>query len=431
MMIVEQLYLRYLKRDYFLTNSFFNLLNTLAVTGLGFLFWWASARFYSSYVLGEFVVVISAAQLITTIANVGLSYSIIRYLPVTCKEMKNEILNSTITIVVLFLVILSTLVLFLARLISPTFISQNINGQLFLFFVVSLGLYQLMSPILAVLRSGYMLLSTSVVTGICRILVMISLSLKFNNSQMLLIAFALPTCLACLILLYMVIPNILYGYSFSPRLDFKVLKSIRKYSLLSYVSNVLHDLPYQLFPQYISNQIGPASAAYFYIAWNFFNLITTLGNSISLSMFVEGSYRVNKVYELTRKNVIAVILLTGTIALTIFLLANPLLLLFGKAYANHGSSFLRIIAIASIPAAIVYSLIAYLRIKMFLFPVIIAFAIIAAIPISFSEFQMFHNLTEVGFIWGVSQFAGLTFLLGYIGWHNLFDKQNQTHIEEI
>jgi O-antigen/teichoic acid export membrane protein len=422
-LVVEQFFLRYIKREFFLTNSLFYLLNSLAVSGLGFLFWWASARFYSPFVLGEFVVIISVAQLITTVANFGLSYSLIRYLPVLCEDKKSEILNATITIVFLTTFLFSIVVLFLNHLLSPTFVSKDFNGKLFLFFVVSLGLYQLMSPILAVLRAGYMLLCISLITGICRVLVLIPLSLKFNNSQMLMIAFALPTCLACIILLFLVVPKMLNGFSLSPRLDFHVLKSIRRYSLLSYVSNVLHDLPYQLFPPYISNQIGPASAAYFYIAWNFFNLITTFGNSFSLSMFVEGSYQVNKIKELTRKNIIAVILLTSTIALSIYLLANPLLLLFGKDYARDGVSTLRIITITSIPAAIVYALIALLRVKKSLFPIITAFTIIAAISISFSEFHFIHRLTDVGFIWGLSQFAALIFLLAYITWHNSFDEK--------
>ena len=425
-LIEARSYLRHIKRDFFLTNSFFFLLNTLAVTGLGFLFWWASARFYSSSVLGEFVVTITTAQLITTMANFGLSYSIIRYLPVCYEEKKIEIINTTITIVILFSTILSILVLILAQFFPSSFSSHSINGRqffLFLVFVVSLGVYQLLSPILAVSRSGMILLCTSVATGISRIVLLVSLSLKFDNSQMLMVAYALPTCLACIFLLSGAIPRLIGGFSLSPGLNIGVLRSIRKYSLLSYGSNVLHDLPYQLFPQYISNQIGLASAAYFYVSWNFFNLITTLANSFSLSMFVEGSYRINKISELKRKNIISVILLTGTIAASIYILAHPLLQLFGDDYAQNGVPLLRIITITSVPAVLVYSLVAFLRIKMSLFPVLTAFGIIAVLSISFSEFHFYQDLAEAGIAWGISQFAALTFLLVYFNWRNFSDRR--------
>ena len=424
-LFVGQSYLRQIKRDFFFTNSFFFSLNTLAVTGLGFLFWWTSARFYSSDVLGEFVVVITTAQLITTIANFGLSYSIIRYLPVCYDENKIEIINTSITIVSLFSTVLSIILLFLAKLFPLSFSSHYISEhQLFLFlvFVVSLGVYQLLSPVLAVSRSGIILLCTSVATGISRVVFLVSLSLRFDNSRMLMVAFALPTLLACIFLLSIAIPKLISGFSFSPGINVRVLRSIRKYSLLSYGSNVLHDLPYQLFPQYISNQINLASAAYFYIAWNFFNLITALANSFSLSMFVEGSYRVKKISELTRKNIVSVILLTTTIAASIFLLAHPLLRLFGNDYAQNGVPLLRIITITSIPAVLVYSLVAHLRIKMSLFPVLTAFAIIAVLSISFSEFHFYQNLAEAGIIWGISQFAALTFLLVFINWRNFSDR---------
>jgi O-antigen/teichoic acid export membrane protein len=425
-LIVGRSYLRQIKRDFFLTNSVFFLLNTLAVTGFGFLFWWASARVYSPNVLGEFVVAITTAQLITTMANFGLSYSIIRYLPVCYEEKKIEIINTTITIVILFSTILSILVLILAQFFPSSFSSRSINGHqffLFLVFVVSLGVYQLLSPVLAVLRSGIILLCTNIATGMSRVVFLVSLSLKFDNSQMLVVAYALPTCLACIFLLSVTIPKLISGFSLSPGLNIGVLRSIRKYSLLSYGSNVLHDLPYQMFPQYISNQIGLASATYFYISWNFFNLITTLANSFSLSMFVEGSYRINKVSELTRKNIISVVLLTGAIAASIFILAHPLLQIFGNDYAQNGVPLLRIITITSIPAVLVYSLVAYLRVKMSLFPVITALGIIAVLSISFSEFHFYQNLAEAGITWGISQIAALTFLLIYINWRKLSGRR--------
>lgn len=425
-LIVRRSLLHQMKRDFFLTNSFFFFLNTLAVTGLGFLFWWASARFYSSNVLGEFVVIITTAQLITTMANFGLSYSVIRYLPVCYDEKKIEIINTTITIVSVFSTVLSIIFLFLAKIFPLSFNSHYISGHqffLFLVFVVSLGVYQLLSPVLAVLRSGIILLCTGVATGISRVVFLVSLSLRFDNSQMLMVAFALPTCIACIFLLSVMIPKLISGYSLSPRINIGVLRSIRKYSLLSYGSNVLHDLPYQLFPHYISNQIDLASAACFYIAWNFFNFTTTLANSFSLSMFVEGSYRVNRISELTRKNFISVILITGVIAASIFILADPLMHLFGADYAKNGVSLLRIITITTIPAVLVYSLVAHLRIKMSLFPVVTAFFIIAVISISCSEFHYYKNLTEAGIIWGISQFAALTFLLVYINWRNFSNRR--------
>jgi O-antigen/teichoic acid export membrane protein len=422
---IEQIISRHIKRDVFLTNSFIFLLNTVAVSGLGFLFWWTSARLYSAYAIGEFVVVLSITQLITTIANMGLSYSLIRYLPTLPGENKVEVLNTSFTIVLLLTSVLSISTLSLARFFSPTLAGVNANSSLcflFLFFSASLALYQIMSPILAVLRAGHLLLSISIITGISRVLLLILCSLKFNNLSMLMIAFALPTFLA-FILLLTVLPNFLNGFSFSPRLNFGLLKSMSKYSTLSYAANVIHDLPYQLFPQFIAYQIGPASAAYFYMAWNFFNLITTAGNSFSLSMFVEGSHQAEKINRLARRNLLAVLIFTGIFASIIFILAKPLLLLYGSEYARHAIPLLRIMAIASIPAALVYSLIAALRVKMSLTPILTAFAMIATLSMAGCGLFHFNRLTDAGWVWGFSQLAALIFLCGYIRWKDLSTRR--------
>jgi O-antigen/teichoic acid export membrane protein len=423
---IEQIISQHLKRDVFLTNSFIFLLNTVAVSGLGFLFWWTSARLYSAYAIGEFIVVLSTAQLITTIANIGLSYSLIRYLPALHGENKHDVVNTTLTIVTLLTSLLSISTLALARFFSPALARLNANRSLFLlflFFSAALALYQIMSPILAALRAGHLLLSISIITGISRVLLLIICSSKFNHLYMLAIAFALPTFLA-FILLLTALPNFLNGFSFSPALNFRLLKSMSKYSMLSYAANVIHDLPYQLFPQFISNQLGPASAAYFYMAWNFFNLITTSGNSFSLSMFVEGSHQADKTNHLARRNILAVFVFSGIFAFIIFVLAKPLLLLYGDEYAQHAIPLLRIMAITAVPAALVYSIIAALRVKMSLAPVITAFAMIATISMACSGWFHFNRITDAGWVWGFSQLAALIFLCGYVTASRSLAKQS-------
>lgn len=401
------------RQDRLLTNSVFFFANTFATSGLSVLFWWVAARFYPADVVGSTVVMISMAQLLSTTAQFGLGFSIVRYLA-GAGTRKPAMLNAILTVAggASCLLGIGTVLIgpYVSSALTPLHEQMSL-AILFVCFVFFLAIFQLLYQILAALRVGHILLGKNIATSLGRLLLLLIAASYSDNVLVLLFAFTAPMIMTAIVVLFIALPTLIDEYV--PRLNTSVgeWRHLGTYSASSYVGNLLHDLPHQLLPQIVATQLGSASTAYFFIAWNMFGLLTTLGNSFSLSLFVEGSHAPKKLRALSAKTMTSTVITTTLFSLLVIVFANPLLMIFGADYAANGTGFLRILALSAIPAAVVYAEVAAQRVKNRLRVVNSTFALIALISLLFPFANISQNLTVVGMIWGFAQLSAMIYLM--------------------
>ena len=403
---------RRLYTDSLYRNSAYFFLNTLAVSTLGFCYWWLSTRIYPVETVGHSVILISTGQLITTITQFGISFSLVRFLP-EWSGHETRLINFALTFVTGVTAVVSLATILFGWRISPSLNSLPTNpalATLFALFVIGLAGYQLTYPILAALRAGRLLLATSVGTFAGRIILLLILS-RSPSIYNLLLAFALPTAVGALLTFGFTLRYHLPGYSIRWYPYTKQWKKIIGYAAGNYGGNVLHDLPYQTLPQLIANGAGAAEAAYFFIVWKLFGLLTTLGNAISLSIFVEGSHNRKAVHAITTKGAVSTVVLTGALALITIVFARPLLFVFGQEYLENAIVPLRIVALAAVPAAVVYAKAAALRVRLKLRPVVVAFGTISVVTLGAILLLNVSNLAMIAWVWGASQVLAAAILL--------------------
>jgi O-antigen/teichoic acid export membrane protein len=400
-----------LRKDFLFRNSVYFFTNTVSLSALGFMFWWVSARLYSAEQVGGAVVMIAIAQLTTTVSNLGLSFGLIRFLPDA--QNKPELINFALSFVGGMTLIL------IAGIILPGVVFLDIptgailtpaSSIVLVFLVVSLAIYQLSSPIFAAFRAGQLLLGVNLVTAIGR-LAFVLLFANYPSAETLFISFGLPTLIAAVVIIWFILPKLVAGYHPRIALGFKRFAYLVRYSLPNYAGNVFHDAPYQLLPQIVAAQVGVASAAYFYIVWNFFNLITTIGGATSLSLFVEGSHNARNLPGLARKALGSTVGITLIVAIAVMFFSRPILLLFGVDYAAEGAILLRLVSLAAIPAVVVYNKVATLRVAMRLRKIVAAFALIAAISLTLSLTPLGKDVVAIGFIWLIAQMVTAVYLV--------------------
>ena len=158
--------------------------------------------------------------------------------------------------------------------------------------------------------------------------------------------------------------------------------------------------------------ISALRVRHIFISFGIFSTyLTTLGSSVSLSLFVEGSHKIIMLGNQFKRTIKSSVGLTIFMSLFVIIFAKPLLLIFGKDYMNYGTSALRIITFASIPAVIISSKTAVLRVKSNLSKVIKAFAIISCISLSLSLTSIGNNLNSVSLIWVLSQIAAAIYIM--------------------
>jgi O-antigen/teichoic acid export membrane protein len=400
-----------LRRDFLFRNSVYFFTNTISLSALGFLFWWVSARLYSVEQVGGAVVMIAIAQLATTVSNLGLSFGLIRFLPEA--QNKPELINFALTVVggMTLILIAGILLPGAAFLNIPTAASLTPAFSIVLvFLVLSLAIYQLSSPIFAAFRASQLLLGVNLATAIGR-LAFVLLSASYPSAETLFLSFGLPTLIAAVVIFWFILPKLVAGYHPRIALDFKRFAHLVRYSLPNYAGNIFHDAPYQLLPQIVAVQVGVASAAYFYIVWNFFSLITTIGGATSLSLFVEGSHNARNLPGLARKALGSTLGMTLIVAVAVMLFSRPLLLLFGADYAAEGAALLRLVSLAAIPAVVIYNKVAALRVEMRLRKIVTAFAMIAMISLTLSLTPLGKDVVAIGFIWLIAQMVTTVYLM--------------------
>jgi O-antigen/teichoic acid export membrane protein len=100
------------------------------------------------------------------------------------------------------------------------------------------------------------------------------------------------------------------------------------------------------------NILGTETNAYFYMAWAIGNLLISIPAAVSTSLFAEGSYREDKLWENVWRGLkMSCLLLVPAVAL-VLIIADKILLLFGAAYSEGGTDLLRILAASSLPTMI-------------------------------------------------------------------------------
>lgn len=354
---------------------------------------------------------IAIAQLATTVSNLGLSFGLIRFLPEA--QNKPELINFALTVVggMTLILIAGILLPGAAFLNIPTAASLTPAFSIVLvFLVLSLAIYQLSSPIFAAFRASQLLLGVNLATAIGR-LAFVLLSASYPSAETLFLSFGLPTLIAAVVIFWFILPKLVAGYHPRIALDFKRFAHLVRYSLPNYAGNIFHDAPYQLLPQIVAVQVGVASAAYFYIVWNFFSLITTIGGATSLSLFVEGSHNARNLPGLARKALGSTLGMTLIVAVAVMLFSRPLLLLFGADYAAEGAALLRLVSLAAIPAVVIYNKVAALRVEMRLRKIVTAFAMIAMISLTLSLTPLGKDVVAIGFIWLIAQMVTTVYLM--------------------
>jgi O-antigen/teichoic acid export membrane protein len=377
---------------------------TITSTGFTALFWWMVARYYAVDEVGLTIVLISMAQLLTTTANLGMNFSLIRFYQAS--KDKRGMLNTVITICFVGGAILGALTILIGPRLSHSLVVLNRDlamAGIFLAAVILLALFQLSYPILTAMDKlgTYFALNVFVLIG--RLILLLLLS-GGGGHLMLMCIFVFPLFLADIYILAIFLSRALPG--FYPRLIIQreVWTKIGGYSIATYFGNILHDLPYQLLPQVVANSGGFADASYFYFPWSLFGLIVTMSNSVSYSLFVEGSNRPDSFQKNLGKATLATWGIASIAAFAFFFLSYPLLSLFGLDYAIHGSQVLKILCLAAIPASFVYNRVAVLRVRKNVLAIIFIYGLIACTCFFLAYANpLLHNILWLGISWLVTQ----------------------------
>jgi len=333
-----------------------SLFSTQIVTsGLGFIYWWLAAHTFEPELVGISSAAISAMLLMGDVGKVGLDTLLVGELP-RKPESRGTLITTALLVTGLVGLGLGILFAYCAPFVSSEFalLSQDIpNLLLFAVGVAITGIALVMDQALIGLLKGYIQLQRNAVFAIAKLLLLFLAGSLFAIKSKLLI-YATWAAGNFISFAYVAAVGLLKRTnkttSYFPQL--KLLRELSGPALKHYALNLTLQIPGYTLPLLVTALINVENTASFYTAWMIANFLFALPYAITRTLFAVGSAQQSLLTEKLRFT-LKLSFIIGTLgAIGLFIIAYPLLSIFGSTYAEQATSSLRILAVSIIPITI-------------------------------------------------------------------------------
>ncbi len=369
-------------------NAIYLMATSVLGQGLGFFFWAIVTYVYLKADIGFAVALFSTISVVANLALLGFTASLIRYLPEA--EDQADLLNTTLTLVGItalllglgFLLVIAVFGLELSFTLDSLAYPVTILAG-----VLACGLAPVLDSAAIALRRSDIQMWRVVALGVLKIPLAVAIAMTLTGAFGIgrfgvLLALVVATGASVLIEGVWLLPRILPGYRPAIRTTFGRLRPLMRFSNGNYVASVISSAGSGLLPLLILLVLGAGAAAnvsYFYVASTVAALLSVISISTFTSFFAEASYRNANRHRDERRALLLTLGLLAPAIVVFWIFAPFVLLLFGGGttpdYAIQGTTPLRILTLASIPAVANNLLTTRVRVRRRTLPLIVGAAI--------------------------------------------------------
>ncbi len=331
-------------------TGYYLILGTGVTSLLGVGFWALAAHSYSARVVGLNAAAISAMTLVAEACTLGLSAVLVRYLPVAGGSTRRLVSRSYMLTISLAL-IFGLLAALTTGIWSPKLGFLGGGGWL-IGFVLATGattIFTLQDSVLTGLRAAKWIPLENSLYALAKLLLLVVLASTLTGSGPF-VAWTAPLAFAVVIVNYLIFKRLIPSVSSEGSLDRSKLLSMATGNYAGKLFTLAGNL---YMPILVANRVSAADAAYFYVPWMVSLAIELIALNVMTSLTVEAASDMDKLRDLSRRALRQTLRLVIPVAALVALVAPLALLVFGQAYADEGSSLLRLLMIGMVPNAIV------------------------------------------------------------------------------
>lgn len=409
-----KIWLRNTIKNTLLMNALYLMISTFVLGLSGFVFWALVTKTFDTVAVGLATTLLSVSGLLSLLGLAGFETTFIRFLPGS--KRKNDYINTGLIVTTLGSTVLALVLGFILPLISPSLSIMSAPWVLasFVFFTVVAALNSLTNSVFLAFKQARYILIINVLFSAFKI----ALPLFVISGGPVVIFVIAGSAQLFGLILSIVWMQRKFGYKISPVFHMDTLRVVRKFSASVYVSNILSLVPPTLLPLVVLHHSGAENAAFYYMAFTIASVLYTVVYASMQSVLAEGSHNsaALKTHILTAAKLITVLLLPAT--LTIILLGEMLLGIFGDEYAQRATSLLQLLAIGALPIAGYAALTTTFKVMKKLLPVIVMNGVSALIILALSNWWIaLHGLEGVGWAWMIGNTIacgiGIVYLIKY------------------
>ncbi len=304
------------------------MLSSISTAGFGFIFWFLAAKFYSASDVGIATGIMSSMTLIVNLSRFGLDYSIIRFFPThdKCKVFSTSTVISTLIALIFGLIFISGINSFSPEL---SFLRSPLYTLFYFISLTSSSVIFMAGIFFVAIREAEFQLYLNLIVGSRVLFVILFISLGAIG---IFYAVGASFFIAFLISLVLILKS---GTDLKLKIDRKFLTDSFNFSAGNFLTGLFMTVPNTLLPIMILNMHLVEQAAYYYIVFGIVSLLFMIPESISTSLFVEGSNGQSLKKTVIQSLVIIFLLLTP-IALFFYLYGSLILGFIGQDYVAGG-----------------------------------------------------------------------------------------------
>ncbi len=329
--------------------------NVVATSALGFLFWGVASRTYPAHAVGVSSATIAALTFLSGLGGLYLDGALYRFLPRAGAAAKGLLLATVAgTVVSATIVAIGFLVGLHAWAPDLSFLRSSA-------WVVVLAVLSVVGSCLLVLadgaliglrRAGWVPIK-GMAYGVAKLVVLV-VCIPLVPRYGIVVAWIAPIVLVLAGSWYLLTRRLLPAYQVAAHVEPETLRAdlVLRYVTGNYAA-FLCNLAYRTLPPLlVIHELGAKDSAYFYVPWLISTSLVLLTNNLSVSLVVEGSLDPRQLALQTRRALGQFVRLLLPVSAVILIAAPLILRVFGKQYATHGTSLLRLLALALIPTSI-------------------------------------------------------------------------------
>jgi O-antigen/teichoic acid export membrane protein len=336
-----------------LTGAYSLAANTGVTAVLGMGFWLVAARLYSSDQVGRDAALISVMIELSTLCQLNLGNGILRFLPDFGKG-SGRVIGAAYAVSALLALVLGSAFVIVAPHVSDQLSFLGRGQALRATFVVALvlwGIFALQDAVLTATRRAAWVPIENGLFGALKI-VALPLFLAAGADDGIFGAWVVPMALLLipvnLFIFRRAIPGHVAGVHRQSSIRRLGVPQVTKFLAQDYAASVFTQATLTLLPLLVIGILGAEASAYFAIPFMITMAFDTLAYGTSTSLVVEGALAGTQQRPLARLFVRRVLVFLVPVGVLLILLAPLVLLPFGHAYVEQGSTVLRLLLCASL-----------------------------------------------------------------------------------
>jgi O-antigen/teichoic acid export membrane protein len=340
-------------KDSLARNSVLIMLSTVGTSGLGYLYWMVAARELPRPAIGTATALISAATVVSMVANLGLGHMFIQRLPSTA--LWSRIVSAGLLIgcaATAFASIAAVLVL--PRLAGNFDFLDGFDGAAALVVTaVALTASMLLDYVFIAYRASQGMLWRNLALAGGKLALLAALTAAgWASASAVVLAWTVPSLLVSAYTLRWSLPRLRPGWSFGGgwRLGGE-LRHVRGSLTGHHLVNLAQAGPAALLPVLVTARLGAAENAHFYVAWMTASVLFMVSPAVASALYAERTNANARSASLPRASLVVMVVI-GVPAVVLFLAGGWILSLFSPAYAAAGGLLLKILVLAAVPDAI-------------------------------------------------------------------------------